>query len=119
MVARDEGALECDFLETYHILDFRALPARRAALFAHGLREDSRIKKKLRGDTVSAETKLLALIADELQILIWQNTEDGVKGRNRPKSILSVLNGEDGKETVGFSTAEEFEAWRSSMIGGD
>ena len=118
MIAKDEGALICDFAETYHIFDYRALPARRAALFAHGLGERSRIRRKLSGKGISVETQLLALVADELQVLIWQNSRDGVHGRNRPKSILSALMGET-VESVGFVSAEEFEAWRASMIGDD
>lgn len=120
MIAKDEGALSCDFAEVYHIPDWRALPARRAALFAYGLGDNSRIKRILSGQKLSLETRLLTLAVDLLQILVWQNTEDGLKGRNRPKSILSALSGETEKESgVGFNSAEEFEAWRASLIGDD
>lgn len=120
MIAADEAALICDFAETYHIYDFRALPARRAAVLACGLREDSRIMRKLSGVPASLQTMLLAMIADAVRILIWQNTRDGAKGRNKPKSILDQLaaRGQAG-ETASFATAEEFEAWRSAMLGGD
>ena len=124
MIAVDEAALRCDFAQTYHILDYRALPARQAALFAQGLDRDSRIRRKLSGESVSLETRLLALVADAVQILIWQRTEDGLKGRNRPKSILAALTADENpREPIGFDTPEEFEAWRASMLrpdqGGD
>ena len=47
MVAADEDALRCDFAQTYHILDYRRLPLRTAAVFAWGLGEDSRVKRAL------------------------------------------------------------------------
>jgi len=118
MIATDESALECDFAETYHILDYRALPARRAGLFAQGLGPDSRIRRILSGRKISLETRLLSLAVDLLQILVWQNTDDGYNGRNPPKLITDELEG-DGKQSsgVGFDSVEEFEAWRASLIG--
>lgn len=119
MIATDEGALRCDFAETYHILDHRALPARQAALFACGLPEGSRIVRKISGAKAPPETLLLALIADALRVLIWQNTEDGHKGRNVPRSILDQLAGEKAGSGLGFESAEEFDAWRASMMNGE
>lgn len=118
MIATDEAALRCDFLETYHIPDYRALPARQAALFACGLRESSRIRQKLSGASVAPDILLLAAIADALRILVWQNTEDGHRGKNLPRSILETMTG-GRRGGVGFDTAEDFEAWRAKMIGGD
>lgn len=120
MIAVDEAALRCDFAETYHILDYRALPARQAALFACGLGEGSRIMRKLSGAPAGTEAVLLAMIADAVRILVWQNTEDGMKGRNQPRSILDTLTQRLAREGGrGFDSAEEFEAWRASMLGGD
>lgn len=118
MVAVDEAALRCDMLETYHIMDYRALPARQAALFACGLGEGSRIVRKLSGTPAGPDTLLLAVIADALRILIWQNTEDGHRGRNQPRSIMDTLTG-GSRDGAGFDTAEAFEAWRAEMLGGD
>lgn len=118
MMTTDEAALRCDMLETYHILDWRALPARQAALFACGLGEGSRIMRKLSGAPAGPEILLLATIADALRLLVWQNTEDGVNGRNQPRSILDTMTGRSGGGQ-GFDTVEEFNAWRESMLGGD
>lgn len=119
MVAADEDALRCDFAEVYHILDYRALPARQAALFACGLGEGSRIVRRLTGQRATPEQLLLAMIADAVRILVWQQTEDGVKGRNRPSLITDRLTGGDDRGGVGFATAEDFNAWRDAMLGGD
>ena len=119
MIATDEDALFCDFAETYHILDFRSLPARQAARLACGLRQSSRIMQSLSGAPAGLETVLLALISDAARALVWQNTEDGHKGRNPPKSILAILRGSAQTGNTGFDSPEDFEAWRASMIGGD
>ena len=118
MIATDEDALICDFAETYHILDYRALPARQAARLACGLRQSSRIMQALSGSPSDLETVLLALIADAARILVWQNTKDGAKGQNQPKSLLGILCGNTHKG-AGFDTVDEFEAWRASVTGGD
>lgn len=119
MVGLDEGALICDFAETYHVLDWRALPARTAATLAMGLGPDSRIMQKISGTPANADTLLLTMIADALHVLIWQNTRDGVKGRNRPKSILqTILDGSPERETSSFESVEDFRAWYATMTGG-
>ena len=118
MVATDEDALVCDFAETYHILDFRALPARLAARLACGLRSSSRIKQKLSGAKEDIQTALLAHIADAVRMLVWMQSEDGSKGRNRPQSIAALLLGESNA-SQGFDSVDDFRAWRESVIGGD
>ncbi|MBR3272591.1 MAG: hypothetical protein IKF98_01615 [Clostridia bacterium] len=118
MIATDEAALRCDLMETYRILDYRALPARQAALFAYGLGPGSRIAKKLLGVPADLNTLLLAMIGDAVRTLVWQNTEDGHKGRNRPRSIVEQLLGKQ-TQARGFNSPEDFKAWRESMIGGD
>lgn len=120
MVAIDESALICDFAERYHVLDWRALPVKTAAALARGLGADSRIMRKISGAPADSATLLLAAIADALHLLVWQNTEAGVKGKNRPKSLLKMICGKDqsAENGEGFDTAEEFEVWRASMTGG-
>lgn len=115
MLVLDESALICDFAETYHIMDYRSLPARQAAILAGGLRENSRIMMKMGGAQVPRDTLLLAAIADALQILVWQNTEDGHKGKNRPGSIVRELTRER-KTEVGFDSPEEFKRWRARIV---
>ena len=73
----------------------------------------------LSGAKTSVETTLLAIIVDALRILVWQNTKDGKRGRNKPESILEMIIGpEKEEEKLGsFDTPEEFNKWRASMLG--
>ena len=118
MVEVDSDALYCDFVETYHIFDYEALPSGVAARLASGLRDDSRIKMKLAGVKISLEQSLLAAIADNLSILVWQNTDNGHKNRNKPQSMLKMLTEREDKKVVGYATPEEFErAWKAATEG--
>lgn len=118
MIGLDEEALICDFAEVYHVFDWRSLPLRTAATLANGLGANSRIMRKISGVSVTMETLLLATIADALHILVWQNTRDGAKGRNRPVLIAEKLT-ETPKEESGFETIADFKKWREELIGCD
>lgn len=119
MIVTDRDAWMCDLAETYRIFNYRELPCKMVALFSCGLRDDSRIKKKLSGGTKeSAEEMLLAIIADRLGTLVWFSSEDGEKRRNRPKSILSALIGEEEeKEVQAFDSGKDFEAEWNEITG--
>lgn len=119
MVATDESALICDFAETYHILDYRALPLKLAAALASGLRENSRIRMIMAGSRMDDKTALLAAAVDRLSMLVWAKTKDAQKGRNRPRSIFEALTEETKKpadDLVLFDSAEDFEAARQKII---
>lgn len=115
MISEDRDALLCDFAETYGIYDFRALPAFTLATLAVGLRDDSRIKMKMHGTRITRTETLLAAAVDRLSMLWWAKTEDGQNNTNRPKSMLSILNGEPTKQESNietFESGDEFEtAW--------
>lgn len=118
MIVTDRDAWMCDLAETYHIFNYRELPCKTVALFSCGLRGNSRIKKKLTGEKVNTEEMLLAIIADRLGTLVWFNSEDGAKRRNRPKSILASLAGEEEeKEVQAFDSGEDFEVAWSEITG--
>ena len=119
MIRTDEDALTCDLAETYHIYDYRAFPVKLIATLAAGLRDDSRIKMRLAGTHVRPSFLLSAMAVDALNILVWQQTEDGHKGRNAPDRIARHLLGEEMKENKNiatFSTPEEFERRRKEII---
>ena len=112
MMATDEDALTCDFAETYHVFNLRALPLRLAATLAYGLRDDSRIKMALSGTRVPLDTLLNAVVADHVRLLVWQNTENGHKGTDAPKSLVALLNGADKQDTENvdaFDSGDAFE----------
>ncbi len=126
MINLDEDSLICDLAETYQIYDYKRLPLQLVAVFSCGLRENSRIKMKLSQQTASIDTMLLAGISDKLGILLWAQTKDGQKGKNRPISIQEkVLNlPKKRKEEVAFASGEEFESTRNKLLqnlkaGGD
>lgn len=109
MVASDENALICDFAETYRIYDYKSMPLKLAAILAVGLSDDSRIKRKLSGQKQPQNTLLLAMMVDALNILVWFKTEDGQKGRNRPRSVLEALTEEPQEEE--YETYDSIEAY--------
>lgn len=118
MVATDEDALICDLAETYHIYDYKALPCLKAALFACGLKQDSRIKMKMNNVKIPLDTILAARIVDYLALLVWMQTKDGAEGRNKPKSLLEILMNDDKETYEIFNSAEEFENRRREIIEG-
>ena len=120
MISVDEDALICDLAETYQIYNYRQLPPLSVAVFSLGLRDDSRIKMKLNGQQVPLEILLLAGISDKLSTLVWFQTEDGQKGRNRPAMLTDLLtNKEKDNDVVAFHSGEEFEKERQRLIGGE
>lgn len=118
MISTDESALICDFAETYHIYDYRALPLKTAAVLACGLRDNSRIKMKMADMAIPPDMVLMAAALDRLSMLVWAKTEDGAKGRKRPQSVLEKMLNSKKNETGlrGFDTAEEFEAARQRHL---
>lgn len=123
IISKDEDALICDFAEVYNIYDYRALPLKYAAVLFFGLRADSRSHMALQDMTVTLEQMLMAMTVDSLNLLVWFQSEDGQKGRNRPKSILDILQGKEKitkhNDILSFSSAEAFERERERRINGN
>ena len=119
MINTDEEALICDLAETYHIYDYRQLPPQKVAVFALGLRDDSRIKMKISGQVAPIERLLLAGISDRLSTLVWFQTEDGQKGKNRPTMLADLLtnnNAKSEKEVITFDSGEDFIKVRNRLL---
>lgn len=118
MIQTDKDALICDLAETYHIYDYKKLPLTQVAIFAIGLKDDSRIKMKMSGQLAPMETLLLAGISDRLSILLWRQTKDGQKGRNMPTMILDTLTVKKEKESdvIVFSSGEDYEKTRKAIL---
>lgn len=118
MISIDEDALICDLAETYQIYDYKQLPPLKVAVFSLGLRNDSRIKMKISGQTVPFDTLLLAGINDKLSTLVWFQTADGQKGRNRPTMLTNLLMKKEQENDVeAFHSGEEFEKARKRLGG--
>lgn len=121
MISLDEDALVCDLAETYQIYDYKQLPLNQVAVFAYGLRDDSRIKQFMSNQIVPLETTLLASIVDRLSLSLWLQTKDGQKGVNRPASIADQLikrdkSENDEKDYLVFESGEDFENYRKALL---
>lgn len=121
MISLDEDALVCDLAETYQIYDYKQLPLTQVAVFAYGLRDDSRIKQIMSNQIVPLETTLLASIVDRLSLSLWLQTKDGQKGVNRPASIADQLikrdkSENDEKDYLVFESGEDFENYRKALL---
>ena len=118
MIAMDEDALICDFAETYHIYDYRSLPATLAGIYAAGLRQDARINIKMSGYSAPVDILLLASIADAMHIRVWQQTKDAQHNKNRPESILAKMLETKKPSELEGSDIESFDEWYKSMVMG-
>lgn len=119
MLNADENALICDFAEEYGIYNYRNYDADYIAILATGLGANSRIVKSINGVQTSFSELLLARVYDQLNLLLWMQTEDGQKNRNMPTSLADVLLGRnDDKEIIGYETIEEFEIARQIILKG-
>jgi len=122
MIKTDEDALICDLAEIYNIYDYKQLPLSKVAVFSYGLRNDSRIRMKMNNEQlVPLDTLLLAGISDKVNTLLWFQTKDGQKGKNRPTPITdSLVNGgnakEDNRDIIAFDSGEDFTKARQRLI---
>lgn len=90
------------------------------ATLSFGLRDDSRIKRKLSNAPVGVDTLLLAHIVDRLSMLVWFKTEDAQRGQNRPQSMVQMLmDANKPKDYEQFDTVEEFEKIRHQLMSGE
>ena len=109
MISADRTAWLCDMAETYGIFDIRSLPLRTVAALSAGLRDDSRIKMKIHGESASRTEMLLAMVADGVNALLWRFGAY----KDKPASIVEALTSgpkEKSGNVVAFSSPEEFEA---------
>lgn len=117
MITLDKDAWMCDLAETYGIYDYRSLPLSMVATFSVGLRDNSRIKTKMRGDKVAIDTLLLGMLYDNIsKVLVALGAID------KPELISAILIGEnEEKDSSGirtFTDAESFEKERKRIMEG-
>lgn len=120
MISTSEDDLICDLAETYQIYDYKQLPLMMVAVFSYGLKDNSRIKMKMKQEKMTVETLILASILDNLNVLLWSKTKDGQKGVNRPKSVISAISDseiiEDDKKELSFDSGKDFEKARKELL---
>lgn len=110
----------CDFAETYGIFNWRALPARRAATLAAGLRPDSRCHMRTEGVKAQLGESLEAMIHDDLTAILYVMSR-GKKHGHKPEFIAhDLIYGKKNSNIYkGFRTAEDFEAEWQHLTGGE
>ena len=117
MLALDENALICDLAETYQIYDYRSLPVFTVAALSAGLRENSRIMKKMRGGLLMTPEYILAMIYDLLAMRFTNGKTNDflhelLEGKSKHKQ-------EPKNNTMTFDSPEEYEQARRKAIGED
>lgn len=114
----NEEALICDLAEVYHIYNYETYEPSFIAILVAGLRENSRSKMFLSGAKFSTDQALKMMIADYLRLIVWMNTRDGAKNRNKPKSLFEEIeNANNVDDIIGFSDGESFEKAWNKMRG--
>ena len=110
MIMTDRDALLCDLAETYQIYDFSQFRPRKLAIFACGLRADSRIKMKLNGMTYVSHEAIMAKASDELTLIRHYLTAK--KNDPDPELLTDVIYESEGTDTAAFSSGKAFsDAW--------
>lgn len=117
-VAKNE--LVCDLAQVYGIFDYKNMPARLIATLAIGLEENSRVMKKLAGQTYNLQEMLLATIADRLSLLIYMQRGD--KRAPKPELLTEILAGNKHSkkktEVTAYLSPDEFEAAKRKILEG-
>lgn len=105
--------------ETYHVLNWRELPLKTAAILASGLYQDSRCFRKINNQKLRSDQYTQFAILDEVRFFHWNMLpKEFKKGRKKPESVLlKMLRMENRPDVTGFRTPEEFEARRKQIAG--
>lgn len=114
IIANGEDDFVCDMAETYGILNYKELSPMLVATLCCGLPDESRTKKRISKQKYSLTEMLMFLLIDGVNILIWQRSKDGSKGRNKPESLYQKMLGIDKKakdELEAFTSVDDFEKW--------
>lgn len=86
-----------------------------AATLAAGLRPSSRSAMKMRGQRVPTEEALLALLRDEVLVLIHQ--QSGKKLKQTDLISDKIINGENPKNIKLFAQGDDFlAAWEALNV---
>ena len=118
MLAMDKNAVICDLAETYQIYDYKRVPGRLLGILVAGLGDNSRIGKKVNGVRGTVTEVLLAQILDGVRFLCWAQTEDGRKGKHRPKSVASEFFMAEDKNRPISVPIDEIDKIRNKILGG-
>lgn len=122
MIYRDEASLICDYVEFYHVFDYRSLSVQMAATLFMGLRSDSRSKMLLSGMKYTLLQMITVMIYDKLAWLQWSRTEKGAKNIDIPEPLSKMffdIESSDSNDIQAFNSKEEYERERERLLGGE
>ena len=108
----------CDLASEYGIIEYTTVKPLRLLSFLYGLPDDSRTKRSMVHGRLPLQTEIIAGIYDLTHTLVWFQTKNGSKGKNRPKSLLKQLleAPEQDNEVETFSSGEEFMKAREKLL---
>lgn len=85
------------------------------AILVYGLRDNSRLKMKVFKAKMETKDYLLAGIYDRLTLLVYANTKDAQKGRNKPKMLLDIIEKSKGNVSS-FNSGKDFEKVKANIL---
>lgn len=107
----------CDLAETYGIFNYEELSPRLVSTLVIGLRDNSRVKRKLSNSRLTFEESMLVIVFDALQAINYKLGHR--KGQEKPKSLYKKINEEKKKDDLmTFNSPEMFENWRKEHLDG-
>lgn len=121
MIGNGEGALICDFAETYHIFDYKALPIKLCSTLAVGLPRTARIWAKLGEPNLRLiKEQALILLLDRVSWIQWAMSDNASQGGEPPKPIYNKVFGlkEDeatSRNVLVFDSPDDFQAERERI----
>lgn len=111
----DEDALVCDLAETYGIYDYKQLPLLKVAVFAYGLSDDSRIKRRFSQQKVDLDTLILASLYDQFNVLLYAFSSKGDQPLSLTDTLMDRPTQSTRKEHV-FQSREDFNRARQQLL---
>lgn len=112
-----EDDMVCDLAEYYHIFFYREYPCRLIATLVNGLREESRVRRRINNVSDVDSKIIMAGCFDRLSLLVWSKTKDAQKGHNPPASLLDIImKKEEEQKNMTFDNIDEFMKIRNKII---
>lgn len=97
--------------QVYGVYDFRALSPVTAAALATGLPDDSRVKRFRSGEKYSFDQRVMMLIYDRVNWLMWSKTKAAQKGGDPPLPLEQLIEQtaaqQEEQKLMGFDSPEE------------
>lgn len=88
------------------------MPVQKLAIFAKGLKSDSRVMVKMSPYTVPIRDVLLASLIDEIRTFRYSFSKDAKSGSNPPEMLVRAFQRNPDRQksnVIAFDTPEDFE----------